>query len=483
MTPAGEIDRALSAPPLEAGPRLLALPESQWYDRKSFRIQPRKLAESIVAFANADGGTIAIGLANGVVEGVDSEAKHLNELMQTAVKFTEPTVATTARLLECEATIPEASRSAASTNRENGAADHVLIIEVASGGTVHATTKDDVFLRIGDENHRLNFAQRRELLFDKNQSTYEAEPTRASVAENVDHELLAGYQEAVSAPDRARLLAARGLATDGTFTIAGLLLFGQHPERELPAAQVRVCRFTGTERQTGSRQNLRDDRRVEGPIPQLLQLVRDVVRSWQPTRRALAASGKFEDVGLVPEDAWLEAIVNAVVHRSYSIYGDHIHVDIYDDKIIVESPGRFPGLVDLANPTDMTRFARNPRIARVCTDLRITQGLGEGIRRMFDEMRAAGLADPIYQQTAGSVRLTLSGEPTHQRLANALPTVQQRILAVLREVDAMGTGEIADALGSARPTVLRHLAELRDGGYVEWVGKSPKDPRASWTLR
>lgn len=75
-----------------------------------------------------------------------------------------------------------------------------------------------------------------------------------------------------------------------------------------------------------------------------------------------------------------------------------------------------PGLVDPTNPLAVTSFARNPRIARVCADLRFGQELGEGIRRMFEEMRLAGLADPLYQQTSGSVRLTLSSEAVDREL-------------------------------------------------------------------
>lgn len=93
--------------------------------------------------------------------------------------------------------------------------------------------------------------------------------------------------------------------------------------------------------------------------------------------------------------------------------GDHIRVEIFPDRIEIESPGRFPGLPSPARPSQITRFARNPRIARVCADLRIAQELGEGIKRIFDEMRFAGLTEPIYKQTRASVRLILSGsQPT-----------------------------------------------------------------------
>lgn len=465
---AGAIDAALTAGPDELADRLLTLAEGQWFDRKSARIEPRKLAENIVAFANADGGTIVVGLSGGKVEGVDGDPKRLNDLMQAAVNFTNPTVPTQARLYECL--------------RDDGESDHLLVIEVPPGRNVYATHRDEAYLRLGDESRKLSFAQRRELFYDKSQSSFESERTELRLAD-VDRELLDTYAIALGAPDATRLLHARELAVDDQLTVAGALLFAEHPERALPSAQVRVSRFQGTQRESGKRQNLIGDERLEGPIPRLLDAARVSILRWQPTRRALAASGRFEDVGLVPEDAWLEGVVNAVVHRSYGIQGDYIHVGIYDDRIVIESPGRFPGLVDPSNPLAIKRFARNPRIARVCTDLRITQELGEGIRRMFDEMRAAGLGDPLYRQTAGSVQLTLSGEPTARRLTDALPSLQRQILAALRETPELSTGEVAELTGAARPTVLRHLDALREAGHVQWVGKSRKDPRASWRLR
>lgn len=62
-----------------------------------------------------------------------------------------------------------------------------------------------------------------------------------------------------------------------------------------------------------------------------------------PTRRALGSGGRFQKVGLNPEDAWLGALVNAMVHRSYSISGDHVRFEIFDDRIEVESPWAVPG--------------------------------------------------------------------------------------------------------------------------------------------
>jgi ATP-dependent DNA helicase RecG len=224
------------------------------------------------------------------------------------------------------------------------------------------------------------------------------------------------------------------------------------------------------------------DVRCEGPIPALLLQAREEIFRHIPTRQALTATGRFEAVGLVPQDAWLEGLVNAVIHRSYSMMGDHIRVEIFDDRIEIESPGRFPGLVDPTDPLTITRFARNPRIARVCADLRFGQELGEGIRRMFEEMRLAGLADPVYRQTAGSVRLTLMSTPVDRHLEDRLPGGARSLVRHVREAGRLSTGELVELSGLSRPVVIRRLKGLQDAGILDWVGNSAHDPRAYWRL-
>lgn len=186
----------------------------------------------------------------------------------------------------------------------------------------------------------------------------------------------------------------------------------------------------------------------------------------------------------MPRDAWLEGIVNAVVHRSYSLAGDHVRIEIFADRVEIESPGRFPGLADPSRPLEISRYARNPRIARVCTDLAITQELGEGIKRMFDEMRQRGLTDPVYTQTQGSVRLVLSG--SSRVAADVEARLPRGSLATLNGLRAaghpLGTGDLMDILDVSRPTLVRQLNALRDEGLVDWSGKSPKDPRATWAV-
>jgi ATP-dependent DNA helicase RecG len=462
------VERALSAPPEEVGSALLALAEGQWFERKSNRIAARDLADALIGFANADGGFLVVGLHDGKVEGASLGPGKLNEQMQANIDCCQPPVRARHREVECI--------------DSEGRTNDLLVFEVESSREVHANRRDEVFLRVGDENRRLGFVQRQELLFDKGQASYESRVVDRADFGLLDDDVLREYAAAIRAPDEVRLLRARGLAEGDRLTIAGTLLFAEAPQAFFPEAYVRILRYHGHERGSGARQQLVDDVRIEGPIPKQLIEARGQIAALQPARRALLDSGRFGDVPLVPEDAWLEGLVNAVVHRSYSMAGDHIRVEIFDDRIEISSPGRFPGLVDLEEPLKTHRFARNPRIARVCSDLNFGQELGEGIRRIFEEMRQAGLIDPVYRQTAGSVELSLLAEPVDRALADGLPANAKKITGALMSAGRLSTGEVAELLGLSRPVVQRELATLREAGIIEWVGKSPKDPRAYWKL-
>jgi ATP-dependent DNA helicase RecG len=462
--------QALALPREERGRALLSLPEDQWFDRKSSRISGRDLADVLIGFANAEGGLVVIGLWGGRVEGVESTSNRQNEWRQAAADFTLPTVPARPRLVECI--------------NSAGKADTLFVVEVEASDRVHANHKDEVYLRVGDENRRLTFGQRQELLYDKGQASYEVTPVGDAITEDLDQDLLASYAVALNHPDPERLLRARGLIDRrDSLTLAAVLLFAEHPQRWVPEASIRILRYRGVLRGTGARQQLLEDVRIDGPIPLQLNAAQEAVFRLLPTRRALARTGRFERVGIIPRDAWLEGLVNAAIHRSYSITGDHVRIEIFDDRIEVESPGRFPGISDISKPMKVTRFARNPRIARVCADLSFGQELGEGIRRIFEEMRLAGLADPEYRQTSGSVRLVLDSTPIDVELESRLPPGARDLVRIVREAGRISTGDLVEASGYSRPVVVKQLNALKDVGLIEWIGKSRKDPRAYWRLK
>ena len=463
---AAEVDHTLTLPLEDALDGLARLPEGQWFERKSGRVDPRDLAVPLVALANAEGGCVVVGFHGGVVDGVPRA--RVNALRQAAQDFTRPVVR--ARIEEIEL----------------ASGGCVLILRVDPGEAVHETVKGDVYLRVGDESRRLGFAQRQELEFDRGSAPFDG--TRAHVEiGDLDPEQVEAYQLAIGSATPNGMLRARGLLTgDGDPTVAAYLLFAESPQALYPNAHVRVLRYTDVERGSGSRLTLDDDAdvRCEGSIPQQIDRAAHEIERLLPRRRALASSGRFAASGIVPRDAWLEGLVNAVLHRSYSMIGDHVRVEIFPDRVEISSPGRFPGIVKPDQPLDISRYARNPRIARVCSDLGIAQELGEGIRRMFDEMRSRGLTDPMYTQTQSGVRLILSALDTVPReVSDQFSRGARQVLEVLRVAGRpLGTGQVAELAELTRPTVIRHLQKLQELGVVVWEGQSPKDPRAVWRI-
>ncbi|MDO4791402.1 MAG: ATP-binding protein [Buchananella hordeovulneris] len=461
--PSHEVDAALARSGVDLATSLAALDEDQWFERKSGRIAPRDLARPLIAFANAEGGTIVVGINSGVVDGVSSELE--NALRQAPIDFTIPPV------------------RARFESKEVGG-KRLLVVRVEPGERVYTSQSGDCFLRIGDESRKLSLAEHTELTYDRGGGPFEATPADIGI-EDLDQKQLDDYRMAIGSSTIKEMLAARDLVDRrGALTVAAELLFASRPQQDFPSAYVRVLRYDGDTRETGSRMNLLHDRRISGSIPEQISKAAAEIERLIPRHKRLVSSGLFEAVSIIPRDAWLEGLVNAVVHRSYSTMGDHIRVDIFDHRIEVSSPGRFPGLVDPSKPLSISRYARNPRIARVCADLGITQELGEGIKRIFAEMKARGLNDPIYRQSSSSVTLTLSGAPAANpdKLKPLSKSAHAALEAMRLAGKPVGTGQVAELAGIARATAGRALQSLVEAGLVQWHGVSPQDPNATWRL-
>ena len=153
-----------------------------------------------MGFANAEGGTVVVGLSDGFVEGTAAPGpERLSAWQQTALDFTRPAVAAATEFVECHNTA--------------GRPDRLLIFTVEPSAQVHTDNRDRAFLRVGDENRGLTFDQRLNLAYDKGQSSYEVTPVTGAGLDDLDRPLLADYAEAVAHPDPLRLLHARNLLT------------------------------------------------------------------------------------------------------------------------------------------------------------------------------------------------------------------------------------------------------------------------------
>ena len=139
--PLADVGLAMDLPVRERLTALLTMSEDQWFDRKSVMIASKKLAESLVAMANADGGWLVIGLREGELEHTEAESGRLNALLQASVDHTDPPVRRAERFVAC--------------TRPDGSASDVLVLNVEPSDRVHKLNDGSCFLRVGDENRKL----------------------------------------------------------------------------------------------------------------------------------------------------------------------------------------------------------------------------------------------------------------------------------------------------------------------------------------
>lgn len=444
--------------------------ESQWLERKSFRIKGKDLAKAFVAMANAEGGVVAVGVSNRQPEGLPTIAQE-NEIRQATFDFCDPTVPV--RINVTETTTPD------------GKPAQIFVCEIEASDRVHSLKNGECFLRVGDETKQLRTDQILELRYSKGEQQFDVTPAPTAERDDLDDKKLAAFATVIGASSVDSVLNARSLLTrEGKPTVAAILCFGKNPQRYFLNAYIRVLRWGDSDRLPGVSQQLLFDERFEGTLEEQVADAAARIDELLPKVKRLSANGNFEWQSVIPRDVWLEGLVNAVVHRSYSMIGDHIRFEIYPDRIEVSSPGRFPGLADPRKPLSIARFARNPSIARIAAELRIGQELGEGIKRMFFEMHQVGLAEPVYSQN-GNVILTLRAQRRiNDAMLAELPTNADTVLAALgSSQQPLGTSEVAAIAKLSVPTARRVLAALRDKGLIAWEGKSPKDPRAVWRIK
>ena len=113
----------------------------------------------------------------------------------------------------------------------------------------------------------------------------------------------------------------------------------------------------------------------------------------------LGKDGTFVTDEEYPKFVRQELIVNAVTHRAYNITGTDIQIKMFDDRIVVESPGKLPGLVKPDN-IRTTHFSRNPKIAEYLKAYRFVKEYGEGVNRMCNELEERGMKSPEYKMNA-----------------------------------------------------------------------------------
>jgi ATP-dependent DNA helicase RecG len=202
-------------------------------------------------------------------------------------------------------------------------------------------------------------------------------------------------------------------------TIDGLLLFGRTPKRFLPQSGIRGLCYPGPTPDYAARA----DEELRGALVPLCaangsiiesglveQALDFVNRNTEPT--AHLAGGQRVDRPAYPAIVLREAVVNALVHRDYSVAGSDITLAIYSDRVEVQSPGRLPNTVTLDGMKAGMRYARNQTLVNVMRDYRYVDFRGMGVReKIIPGMRAHNGTEPEFIAEESRLTVRLWKEP------------------------------------------------------------------------
>lgn len=375
-------------------------PEGQTFDCKSVKIEPKALAVPIVAMANADGGMLAIGISDKTrrIEGIDQHTAHVNELLKVPFSLCIPSVNIKPEYIPCI--------------DSEGKPNHVLLLHIPASATLHANQADEVFMRVGDSSRKLGFEERMSLMYDKGERYFEDTAAYDATIEDIDFNYVQDLLNVIgyTKSPLEYLKENNNFITykDGKEQIstACILLFGKKPQLFFPRARVRFIRYMGTEEKVGREMNVIKDVTFEGRIIDQIRKTIDYLESQVKEHTYLGEKGVFVTDREYSPFVLQEMTVNSICHRDYSIKGTEIQIKMFDNRLVFETPGKFPGIVRSDNIRH-THFSRNPKIAEFLKAYKYVREFGEGVDRMCKELEAKGLHDPKYILTAFILKSTV----------------------------------------------------------------------------
>lgn len=384
-------------------------------------VQNHALAKALVAFLNLEGGTVLIGVDDdGSVSGTSRE-RLVEWVIEVGRAKIEPQI------------IPLVSWA---RNAEPGR--DVLAVSVTGGpdkpyACVHDNRKT-YYVRAGNTSREASREELERMYQASGRLLYGLKPVPGAGLGAFDARRLRDYLTAVGhdaippeGDHEGWLTLLRNLelmtlsAGQPVATIDGLLLFGKDPRRYVPQSGLRAICYPGAEPDYATRA----DEDLHGPMVPLRAADGSLVetglveQAWDFIRRNTAPTARLEGARRIdrweyPESVVREAVVNALVHRDYSIAGTDIMLAIYADRLEVQSPGRLPNTVTVDGMRLGQRYARNQTLVNIMRDYGYVDARGMGVRnKIIPGMRAHNGTEPdlIAEEHRLTVRLWKEPRP------------------------------------------------------------------------
>lgn len=460
-------------------------PENQYLERKSAKKAPKDIVQHIVAFANAEGGALVVGVEDdGIITSFrNPNSKPLEQFKNIA-------------LLELRDTPILANYTTLPVINNKGEKDCILVISVSPSVDRVIKYGSKVFLRSNDQTLNLAYEQIQQLEYDRGQRYFEDEIVENSSIDDIDEDIMDLYRNHMDIKLTTKeILVARNMLIHDRLTNAGILLFSKNPTKYLPQARLRFVKYDGMKAQVGTSINIIKEKTFDGPIPQIITKSKDFINAQLREFQYLDIDGKFKKMPEYPEFAWFEGIVNALTHRNYSIRGEHIKFIMYDDRVEISSPGLLPNIVTIENILTQ-RYSRNPRIARVLSEFGWVKEMNEGVKRIYSEMESFFLERPTYSEPHNNVLLLLENNILNRNVRinenlkkmlsastfDQLTELEKIIIQLAFNNETLTVKQASFYTQKSLVTTRNIMKTLVKRNILKWHGTSNNDPTQYYTL-
>jgi len=469
----------MKKPPQPATLTQFLLAEATEYEFKSAveLHKPRSWLKTVSAFANGVGGSLYFGVSDeGIAVGLSDIQKMVEQVSELIKVRIDP---------------------AAHVYLEPLRTDGKDIIRVkVSGGTdtPYYYTGDGnriAYYRIGNESAPAPAPILNELILKGRHQTFDALETKHRLSEYSYTLFEATYRQKTSnGIEKPKDYHSFGmLAGDDTLTFAGALLADQCP---IYQSRVFCTRWNGLKK-GGLHVDAIDNDEFQSNVISLLTDSMKFVRHNSSVKWKKTGTGRIEMPDYPPE-AVHEALVNALVHRDYMIQGSEVHVDMFDDRLEIVSPGGMPDgkrIQDL-NIKVIPSIRRNPVICDLLSRLKLMERRGSGLRKIIDKYPENVV--PTFHSTEQAFIVTLKnlnyGMPNGNSIGDAISddigdaigdgtgencttnNTQARIVEMMRKNPKVSTQILADEIGIASRNIKEHIRILKQQGIIERVGSA-----------
>jgi ATP-dependent DNA helicase RecG len=349
--------------------------------------QRSDFAGEMIAFANAEGGRILVGVTDeGQIVGVADPQRVEEAILNIARDNCNPPLIPTVDWVETDEGI-------------------VVSVNVPRRLSIpHENNSGQCYIRVGSTKRLATPQERARLLQRAGLVHYDETPVPGTTFTDLELEVFGDYfrriydapLEEANVPLLRMLENMRFVVKDvdkvPRLSLAGLLLFGRQPQEFIYHARVSAVRWQGVE----AGEVILDRQEVLGRLPQQIERAEAFVLRNTALETHIEGA-KQEDYRQYPRAAFREAIVNAVAHRDYGLEGAQILLYIFDDRIEVRSPGTLPNGVTLENIRAHYSKPRNETVARVLFNLGYVNALGSGVPRMIRLMREHTGREPDFE--------------------------------------------------------------------------------------